>query len=236
MTVMPGPGRLVGSGRRADVYDLGGGRVLRRCRDRAQATDREAQVMVHARAHGVPVPEVFDASGTDIIMARAAGPTMLQALTRRPWTLERQARLLVALHDLVHAVPPLGWLRTPFGEGASLLHADLHPQNVIMTRDGPQVIDWEAAARGPAAADLALTWVILASSQIQAPLVQRAAGWVGQALFARRYLAAAGPQTDDWLASAAEYRLGDPTVLRAEAAMLHRLLAEGRLAGRGSWQ
>lgn len=234
MTVMHTPGRLVGSGRRADVYDLGGGRVLRRYRDRALTTVREAQVMVHARAHGVPVPEVFDASGTDIVMARAVGPTMLQALTRRPWTLERQARLLVALHGLVHAVPPLNWLRTPFGDGANMLHTDLHPQNVIMTKDGPQVIDWEAAARGPAAADLALTWVIIATSRIQGPLAQRAVGWVGQSLFARRYLAAASPQTAGWLPAAAEYRLGDPTVLQAEAAVLRGLLANGRLAGPGS--
>jgi aminoglycoside phosphotransferase (APT) family kinase protein len=158
---------------------------------------------------------------------------MLQALTRRPWTLERQARLLVALHERVHGVPPLGWLRTPFGDGEHLLHTDLHPMNVILTRDGPQVIDWEAAARGPAGADLALTWVIIATSRIQGPLAQRAVGWVGQSLFARRYLAAARPQVAGWLEAAAEYRLADATVLQDEAAVLRGLLAGGRLAGPG---
>ena len=52
------PGTPIGAGRSADVYDVGGGRVLRRYRDGrdADAVQREAEVMAHARAHGVPVP------------------------------------------------------------------------------------------------------------------------------------------------------------------------------------
>ena len=110
MSRVHAPGRLVGSGRYADVYDIGRGRVLRRYRDAAAVPSREAEVMTHARAHGVPVPEVFAISGTDIIMEYARGPTMLQVLTRRPWTLRHHARLLADLHALVHAVPVLGWL------------------------------------------------------------------------------------------------------------------------------
>ena len=66
------PGTLLGAGRSADVYDVGGGRVLRRYRDGRDPTgvDAEAQVMGVARAFGVPVPEVFDVSGTDIVMER----------------------------------------------------------------------------------------------------------------------------------------------------------------------
>jgi hypothetical protein len=54
------PGALVGTGRSADVYDLGNGRVLRRYRDRREPgrVAAEAEVMVRARAFGVPVPEV----------------------------------------------------------------------------------------------------------------------------------------------------------------------------------
>src|SRR5215472_13478770 len=96
------PGTLIGSGRNADAYDLGDGRVLRRYRDGrdARRVFAEAQVMTHVRACGIPVPEVFDVSGSDIVMERAVGPTMLDALGSRPWTLRAQARELARLHGL----------------------------------------------------------------------------------------------------------------------------------------
>jgi aminoglycoside phosphotransferase (APT) family kinase protein len=227
--------KLVGACRRADVYDLGDGKVLRRYRDPAAVAGREAEVMAHALAHGVPVPEVFDVSGGDIVMEHVVGPTMLQVLTRRPWTLDSHARLLAALHSTVHAVPALSWLRAPFGDGPALLHTDLHPGNVILTEAGPRLIDWEGAVRGPAEADMALTWVLLATSQVPGPLVQRTVIQTFQALFARRYLAAVHPLTQSWLAAAARHRLDDPVLLEPEAAVLRRLL-EGKLADRSGLQ
>ncbi len=109
--------------------------------------------MAHARAHGVPVPEVFEVSGSDIVMERATGPTMLDVMGRRPWTVRKQARLLARLHGLVHQAPALPELRTPLGDedpdNQVVLHRDLHPMNVILTSTGPVIIDWEGAARGP---------------------------------------------------------------------------------------
>jgi Ser/Thr protein kinase RdoA (MazF antagonist) len=43
--------------------------------------------------------------------------------------------------------------RLPPADG--LCHADLHADNVIMTADGPRIIDWVATVRAPAALDLA---------------------------------------------------------------------------------
>jgi aminoglycoside phosphotransferase (APT) family kinase protein len=126
----------------------------------------------------------------------------------------------------------LSWLRAPFGDGPVLLHTDLHPGNVILTKAGPRLIDWQGAARGPAEADIALTWVLVATSQIPGPLAQRAVGRAGQALFARRYLAAAQPLAPRWLAAAARHRLSDTTVRESEAAMLRRLLGSRLADGR----
>jgi aminoglycoside phosphotransferase (APT) family kinase protein len=98
--------------------------------------------MAHARAHGVPVPEVFDVAGCDIVMEWADGPTMLTVLGRRPLTFRRQARLLARLRAVVHAVPAPEWLPAPFGDAGGaqvLLQRDLHPQNVILTAGGPQI-------------------------------------------------------------------------------------------------
>jgi tRNA A-37 threonylcarbamoyl transferase component Bud32 len=49
--------------------------------------------------------------------------------------------------------------RLPPGDG--LCHGDLHPGNVIMTADGPRLIDWGGATRAPAGLDLACCHVLL---------------------------------------------------------------------------
>lgn len=43
-----------------------------------------------------------------------------------------------------------------------LCHSDLHPSNVIMTAQGPRLIDWLGAARAPAAYELAQCHVLIA--------------------------------------------------------------------------
>jgi aminoglycoside phosphotransferase (APT) family kinase protein len=230
------PGALLGSGRNADAYDIGDGRVLRRYRDGrdSQRVAGEAQVMAHARACGVPVPEVFDVSGADIVMARAAGPTMLDVLGRRPWTLRAHASELARLHDLVHQVPASGLvglaLWSPFGDQPGddhvLLHRDLHPQNVILTGNGPMIIDWEGASFGPAIADVALTWVIVGYSEIPpGPRLQAAVMRAFQTAFTRSFVRAAGPLDQSWRHTAIRLRLGDPNVLPSEAVRLERLAA-----------
>lgn len=229
------PGTLVGSGRNADAYDIGDGRVLRRYRDGrdARRVSAEAQVMAHVRACGIPVPEVFDVSGSDIVMERAVGPTMLDAVARRPWTFRSHARLLARLHDLVHQVPAASLaglaLWSPFGDGPPdddhvLLHTGLHPQNVILTGTGPVIIDWEGASYGPAMVDVALTWVIVRYSEIPpAPRVQVVVMRAFQGAFTRSFVRAAGPVDESWRHTALRLRLADPHTLPTEAVRLERL-------------
>ena len=80
---MADPGPLIGRGRAADVFDIGGGRVLRRYRDgrskRAWCCGRRPPCG-HLAAHGFPVPAVHDASGTDLVMDRVDGVSMLTVL------------------------------------------------------------------------------------------------------------------------------------------------------------
>ena len=117
------PGPRLASGRWTDVYDAGGGRVVKRYRDPAAAwiADFEARVMTHARAHRVPVPEVFDVDGGDIVLERIPGPTMLHALARHPRAMPDHARTLATLHRAVHEVPAPAGLDEPFGPGGVLL-------------------------------------------------------------------------------------------------------------------
>jgi len=84
---MGGPtGDLIARGRAADVYAEGAERVRRRYREPGQSAESEAELMRYLHGQGYPVPEVFDADGADLVMARVPGPTMLAELGRRPWT------------------------------------------------------------------------------------------------------------------------------------------------------
>ena len=125
--------------------------------------------MEYARSAGFPVPRVFEISdeGTDVVMERIEGGSMLADLESRPWGLKRHAATLAELHGRLHEIPAPEWLAAaPGGEGDRLLHLDLHPLNVMLAPGGPVVIDWTNAARGQPQADVAATWILMATGAI----------------------------------------------------------------------
>ncbi len=145
------------SGRDADVFALDARRVLRRYRSGGDVT-AEASIMEHVSGLGFPVPKVYEASGTDLVMERLDGPTMLQALTAADLDVNGGGAMLADLHNQLHELPP----RLSTDPTARILHLDLHPDNVMLTQRGPVVIDWRNATEGPADLDVALTALILA--------------------------------------------------------------------------
>jgi aminoglycoside phosphotransferase (APT) family kinase protein len=177
----------IGTGRTADVFAYGDGRVLRRYRE-PRDTEREVVAMQDARSHGFPVPAASALSETDIVMDRLDGPTMLDDLARRPWRIDGHAALLADLHRRLHAIAAPDWLPAPVGAGESLLHLDLHPDNVMLTSRGPFVIDWANVARGPGDADVAHTWIVLACSTPTTGAVRQAVTRAGRNLFLSRFL------------------------------------------------
>jgi aminoglycoside phosphotransferase (APT) family kinase protein len=196
--------RVIAAGRASEIVDLGDGRVLRRFK-RGGRPAREAAVMEHARAHGFAVPRVLEVLEDGLVLERVDGPTMLAALERRPWRAARLARTLAQLHASLHEIP---------FEGERLLHLDL-PDNVLLAQGGPVVIDWTNARPGEPALDVALTWVIGATS----------GGLPGRA-FTRLFLRhvdreAARKALPDVVA----FRLADPNVTDAERARVRRLLS-----------
>lgn len=214
--------QLLGVGRDADVFALDGGRVLRRYRDPQRSAEREARVMAHARAAGLPVPEVFDVDGADLVLERVEGPTMAAALVRRPWTLAGQARVLAGLHRAVHEVPAPDWL-PDLGGGTALLHLDLHPANVLLAAGGPVVIDWTNAARGPAEVDVADAWLVTSVGGVPGGRVQAAVVGAAQGTFARLFRRAAGLDLAAALPVAASRRLADPNLGDREREGIRRL-------------
>ena len=65
-------GRLLGSGRSADVYEIDEAWVLRRDRGGWGDATAEAVVMRHVHEHGYPVPGVRAATRADLVMERRA--------------------------------------------------------------------------------------------------------------------------------------------------------------------
>jgi aminoglycoside phosphotransferase (APT) family kinase protein len=217
--------QLIGSGRECDVFDVGGGRVLRRSR-LSSDLEAEARVMRWVRDHGYPVPEVFDVSGSDMVMERLDGRSLLEVMPSQPWKIGSFASLLADLHRRLHALPAPDWLRPGEVEGSSILHRDFHPANVMMTSDGPMVIDWPNACRGSAAADVAQSWLVMGTSEIPGPIWQRVVAGAFRSLFVRQYLSKFdSSQVRAVLPAVAEYRKVDRNVTDLERRRIDALVA-----------
>ena len=125
-----------------------------------------------------------------VVLPRFDGPTLLQLVRSGAVTREQTGAILADLALSVHKTPAPPdvlslrawmdiWLRSARGilpdhiatgvvalierlqPGDGLCHGDLHPGNVIMTAEGPRLIDWTAPVRGPAALDLGFSHVVL---------------------------------------------------------------------------
>jgi hypothetical protein len=132
-----------------------------------------------------------------MVIERLHGPSMVQALRRRPWRAYAYGRVLAGPHNRLHALEAPGWL----------------PRRFV---SGPYVIDWCNAAAGDPAADSALTVAILRG--VVPPGVERAL--LSAFLLGFRQACAwdPGPRMADAVAA----RLTNPNLLPAEAERLAR--------------
>jgi Ser/Thr protein kinase RdoA (MazF antagonist) len=146
------------------VYARDARTVLRRYR-RRDVPVGEVAVMRYVREQGYPAPEIVSVDGAELVLERATGPTMRADLARRPWTLVRHARLLADLHRRLHRIAAPEWLPA-VGPGDTVIHLDLHPENVMLHGKGALVIDWANAHAGHWADDVAQTVVILAAADL----------------------------------------------------------------------
>ena len=220
--------RLVASGRDADILEFAPGLVLRRSRD-GRSIAHEARIMNYVGERGYPVPRIEEvrADGTEIVMERLDGRSMLDELARRPWQMIALLGELADLHDRLHAIVAPAWL-PEFSSGGAVLHLDLHPLNVMMTSRGPVVIDWPNARAGAPLADVALTYALLRGGHIPLPRpIAQVLGAVRAPMinrgFARRYLG--DPEFDQHLAYMAGLKAFDPHLYADEVAAITRLAA-----------
>jgi uncharacterized protein (TIGR02172 family) len=167
---------------------------------------------VHTAGLPVPaVGEIIEIDGRlGLVYERVDGPTMDQDLAKRPWKFFSSTRLLAQLHVDMHTssiTPDIPSQKQrlkqriqktdvlpddlkdavanklqQMPDGERLCHGDFHPQNVLMTRQGPVIIDWTDATRGDPVADVARSSIILQGAALTDP----SAGWFHDA-YLRRY-------------------------------------------------
>ena len=205
------PGRLLGSGRTADVYEIDEAWVLRRDREGSGDAAAVGAVMAYVREHGYPAPAVRPIGGgrTDLVMERLDGPTMLQAHAAGELGSQEAGAVLARLLHELHTVPGRS------SADARILHLDLHPDNVILTADGPRVIDWANAEEGDPGLDWGTSAVILAQVAVSAePFAASARSMLTALLAGPSHLTEAG------LAEALRRRAANPTISPEETALL----------------
>lgn len=151
----------------------------------ARVTDAIYKAGLPAPAVG-GVVEVEGRQG--IILERVDGPSMLQAFRSRPWRSGQLGRMQAELHAALHSCE-LPWLpslredirsniqsqsklpddtkRTILNQleqlpdGNTVCHRDFHPDNILMSSQGPVVIDWANSRRGDPLADVAASSLLL---------------------------------------------------------------------------
>lgn len=179
-----------------------------------------------------------------IVFERVDGRSLREQITSAPWRAGWAGRLLARLHADLHArpaAPPLPRLRGRIAstldrlrgelgpsaervlsllgalpDGDQVCHYDFHPDNILGEGPGVRVIDWNNAALGPAAADVARTLVILRSPYVPPDiplpvrlLVKALKRWLAGA-YEGEYLRRSGLQREEveaWLAPVAAARL-----------------------------
>lgn len=176
-----------------------------------------------------------------VVYERVDGPTLLQQFSKAPWLLHRLMGVFADLHVTMHQhrVPELPSRREAMiasipnaqsvpdmmkesalevlgrlPEGDTLCHGDFHPDQIILSKNGPVIIDWITAARGVPAADVARSSLIL---RLGALPEGRAAAWLvnrirpyAHARYMARYLKCGGvarSAIDEWRIPVAVDRL-----------------------------
>jgi aminoglycoside phosphotransferase (APT) family kinase protein len=213
-------GPKLAEGRDSEIYEHGPGRVLRLARHRRPMV-AEAEIMQYVRAKGYPCPQVHEAGDGFIVMDRLEGATMLDAAGRPPFPIRRFGRVLADLHERLHRIPaPSGLQHAPM-PGDRLLHRDLHPLNVMITPEGPVVIDWSNASAGDPSFDVADAWALLACAAPPTKGIDRVVVPLGRRVLLHAFLSGVDRQAARAAVPAAvQYRLTDRNLGDAERARM----------------
>lgn len=221
----------------------------------AQLVDRLGVPTVHCYG-------VIDYQGSPgVVFERLSGPDLATVAEKHILGLPGICRQLAAAHLRMHAartqeLPDVRHLAeellgtAPFGgltdgekarirrylrslpQGDRVLHLDYHPQNIFVHNGGHAIIDWHTAARGDAAADVAMSVVLMREVELfpGTPPLRKLLFAVSRLIilfFYRRAYLAAGTLTradvNRWITCARILRLGLLDVPSERTRLLRRI-------------
>ena len=191
----PTLGALLGVGRVAEVFACGELVVkLYKPTVPKRSPFGEAAILTAVEALGLPAPVVYGVHRIGdrwgVLMSRAEGPTLAEAMKHQagtlPTQLDRMARLQLQVHSHaatqfaslkmrlaanIHQASMLSELRrktllaglVAMPEGDRLCHGDFHPYNIMGPLGREVLIDWPNASQGDPTADVCRTYVLLRS-------------------------------------------------------------------------
>ncbi|AHV98308.1 aminoglycoside phosphotransferase family protein [Paenibacillus sabinae] len=184
----------IGQGRTADIFEHSDGRIIKLYKKDfpAEAIHQELRVSQLAYSLGIRTPEPFgpiELEGRNgLVFQRISGASLLALLTKKPWTVNKYAKLLANLHAEIHAFNAAELNRKQkkmlyenirnapllteqekariirytevLPDGNRLCHGDFHPDNVML--DGScRVLDWMTGVSGNPAGDVARSVILL---------------------------------------------------------------------------
>jgi aminoglycoside phosphotransferase (APT) family kinase protein len=218
-------GPKIAEGRDSEIFEHGPGKVMRVARD-GRSLVAEAEIMRYVRSHGYPCPDVHDAGDGYLVMDRLHGPTMMDAVGKPPFPLRRSGHLLAALHEQLHRIPAPPGLRVAPLPGDRLVHRDLHPLNIMMTPDGPMVIDWANASAGDPAFDIADTWALFVCATAPVAGLDRVIVPIGRRVMLRAFLSRVDRDAARRaIPAAVDHRRTDRNLTPAELARMNEFAA-----------
>ena len=197
------------NGRAASIYERVHGRSMWE-----HMLEQPAQVPAHARALAELQAHLFS----------LVPPVSVPAQRDRLMCKIRRAAVLVD-HGLIGALAMI-----PSHSPPRLCHGDLHPDNVIMSPDGPVLIDWFDVARGDQLGDIARASLLMSARGHGASGPSHLPGWTPQLLDRAHdsYLDAITQLVDvdpidlrRWEAVAAAARLAEGVATEALLAVWH---------------
>ena len=177
----------------------------------------EAAKMDAAHRAGAPAPVVYGTTEVDgrpgLVMSMIEGDLLIDEISIDPLRVRQWSRIFAATHvdtltrttedlDDVRDVLRAKIERTDLDHeqrsialrvldaapaGDHVLHGDFHPGNIILTKEGPVLIDWIDATRGHPGADIARTLWLMSPATVAPSAPNRRVLVAIQAMFRRWY-------------------------------------------------